>query len=130
MSDPGEVAVIAAALREHAGNALDHADHGCPQYWAELGAAMALYAVVVGMGYSGEEALGPTLLARLEQYSGDGMTLDVQPIPDTSPDDPEPIPVPSLPPITAAEVAACDLDSLLWVLVDSHPDSQTFHGNA
>jgi hypothetical protein len=124
------VPAVVASLREHATNALDHADHQCPTYYLELGAAMALYAVVGAMGYDPDEALGPTLLARLENYRGDeSARLDVQPIPDTSPDDPEPIPAPGLPPITAAEIEACDLDSLAWVLVDSHPDSQTYHGD-
>lgn len=126
MNDP--LPVIVAALREHATTALDHAEHGCPTYYLELGAAMALYGVVGSLGYSPEDALGPTLLARLDNYTGDeSARLDVAPIP--SPDDPEPIPVPSLPPITAEEVDACDLDSLAWVLVDSHPDSETYHGN-
>ena len=125
------IAPIVAALREHATTALDHAEHQCPTYYLELGAAMALYAIVEAMGYSGEDALGPAILARLENYSGDpAARLDVQPIPDPSPDDPEPIPAPGLPPITEEEVEACDLDSLAWVLVDSHPDSQTYHGNA
>lgn len=125
---------VVAALREHASTALDHADHLCQTYWYELGAAIALYGVVGAEGYSPEDALGPALLARLETYgitgadavTDQGMTMTVEPYTD----DPEPIAVPTLPPITADEITGTDLDSLLWALVDSDPQSGTYHGTA
>lgn len=124
------LADILATFRAKTWECVEHAPHQCVYYAQTYGEARALLWILVSSGYTAADACGPELSAALMALTlpGDGVELDVTPIPDPSPDDPEPIPAPGLPPITAEEIGACDLDSLLWVLVDSHPDSATYHG--